>query len=270
LPDLSNLLRLSSVCLSMKKACLLFTIFFLTTFNLYSQDVEITGQIINKTSQEALPYVHIVNETSQKGTVSNTAGRFWMKMSRTDTLLFSAIGFEKYVFTLNEDITTDKLDIKIELDLATMELEAVDVFAFRNERALKDALINMDVPLAKNEEFRIPGVKRSAPKTTKPEPGFSLGSPLTSIAKVFSKEEKEKKLLKKYKTDYEYQKLITSKFNRQVVMEITNVPEDKVEDFMKFCVLEDSFIHRATEYELAVVLKQCEIDFEKTLNDSPE
>jgi len=254
----------------MKKALTVGLILILYSARLYSQEIELSGQIVDRSSQESVPYVHIVNKNIQKGTVSNTEGRFWIKMDKNDTLIFSAIGFENYAFMLKKNIDTDKIDVKIELDMSTMELEAVDVFAYRNERALKDALINMEMPVDSDEDFQIPGIKRSVPKATKPEGGFSLGSPLTSIAKIFSKEEKEKKLLKKYKQDYNYQKLITSKYNRQIVMEITNVPEDKVEDFMKFCVLEDAFIKRATEYELAVLLKQCEIDFEKTLKESPE
>ena len=128
----------------------------------------------------------------------------------------------------------------------------------------------MKVPIEEDEGLKIPGVRHSVPKAPSENGGFSLGHPLTSIAKIFSKEEKEKKMLKQYEREHNYQKVISSKFNRQVAMEITNIPEDKVEDFMEFCVIEEAFIHKATEYEMAVVLKKCEIDFNKTYLKSPK
>lgn len=228
----------------------------------FTQEIEISGQIIDKETNEAVPFVHIINASINKGTVSNTEGRFWIKMDRRDTLQFSAIGFETYAFILQPNISTDKIDVTIALNTSTMELAPVKVFAFRDEQALKRALIEMDAPLEEQEQFTIPGLPSK--KTRDVEGGgMGIGGPLTMIAKAFSKEEKEKKLLKKYEKAYDFQKVLTSKYNETVVMEITNLPEDKVEDSMKFCVLEDSFIYRATEYDLAVVLNQCLLDFNK-------
>ncbi|MEM9391499.1 MAG: carboxypeptidase-like regulatory domain-containing protein, partial [Bacteroidota bacterium] len=110
--------------------------------HLFAQEtqVEIIGEIVDSASKEAVPYVHIINDQLKLGTVSNTEGRFWIKMQRPDTLKFSAIGFETFIFTLKEDVTTDKLMVTIELNSSTMELQPVKVFAFRNEEALKQAL----------------------------------------------------------------------------------------------------------------------------------
>lgn len=246
----------------MKRSFLLFaTIIFV--LGAKAQNVEISGQIIDKETQEAVPYVHIINTTTNQGTVSNTEGRFWVTIDKSDTLNFSAIGFETYAFTIKENVTTDKLIITIELNTATMELAPVDVFAYRDEHALKRALIEMDMPLQKEDKLTIPGVKEAQKFNPPGSGGISMGGPLSAIAKVFSKEEKEKKMLKQYQQKYDYQKVLTSKYNEHVVMEITNLPKDKVEDFMEFCVLEDSFIYRATEYELTVVLNQCLVDFKK-------
>jgi len=252
----------------MKQVLFAVGIFLFTSQFTYAQEIEISGQIVDKESKEAIPYVHIVNTSTGQGMVSNTEGRFWVTMDKFDTLQLSSIGFEKYAFTLKPNITTDKLIVTIELNTSTLELETVNVFAYRNEQALKKALLEMDVPIEQEETLKIPGV-REAKKLAPPSGngGISLGSPITMIAKAFSKEEKERKLLKKYQKEYEYQRVLTSKYNETIVMEITNIPEDKVEDFMEFCVLEDSFIYRATEYELAVVLNQCLIDFNKIEED---
>lgn len=247
----------------MKQFLLILTSFLLGITPLLAQEIEVSGQIIDQETKEAVPFVHIINASKNKGTVSNTEGRFWVRMDKTDTLQFSAIGFETYAFMLQPDVTSDKIDVSIELNTSTMELAPVKVFAFRNEQALKRALIEMDVPLEQNDKFSVPGLPQAKKEFSPSEGGIGISGPLTMIAKAFSKEEKEKKLLKQYEKAYDFQKVLTSKYNETVVMEITNIPEDKVEDFMKFCVLEDAFIYRAMEYELAVVLNQCLLDFNK-------
>ncbi|MDX1629526.1 MAG: carboxypeptidase-like regulatory domain-containing protein [Fulvivirga sp.] len=228
--------------------------------------IEISGRIIDKITEEAVPFVHVYNLSTTEGTASNAEGEFTIMMSKTDTLQFSAIGFETFAFTLKPGISNQKLEVTIALNATTLELEPVKVFAFRDEDALKRAILDLEIPneLDKSKKLVIPGVKEaveeSAPSTSS---GLSLGGPLTAIANIFSKERKEKKKLGQLEKDYEYQKLLTSKYNKEIVMKITNLPADKIEDFMEFCVLEDSFIFRATEYELAVVLHDCLADFNK-------
>ncbi len=75
------------------KKIFLFIFTLCISLGVSSQDhhIEIIGEIIDAEKKEAVPYVHIVNEQLKLGTVSNTAGRFWIKMLREDTLMFSAI-----------------------------------------------------------------------------------------------------------------------------------------------------------------------------------
>ncbi|HNP19113.1 MAG TPA: carboxypeptidase-like regulatory domain-containing protein [Fulvivirga sp.] len=227
------------------------------------KEIEIVGQIVDPESSEAVSYVHIINTAMKKGVVSNTEGRFWIKMHKKDTLLFSAIGFEKYLFTLKEGLKSDKLIVTIELRHSTLELETVKVFAFKDEYALKRALIAAEVPIETNKkEIHLPGFYYGPRKELK---NSAFSSPLTALGNLFSKEVKEDKKLKQFEQEYDVQNFIRSKYNESVVIELTNLPEDKVEDFMNFCKLEDSFVKRASEYELTVVIQQCLVDFEALL-----
>ncbi len=230
-------------------------------------NIEIIGEIHDPEANEAVAYVHIVNLRTNQGEVSNSEGRFWIDMQKTDTLLFSAIGFEKYYFTLKEQVTTNKLVVTIELKHSTLELETVKVFAFKDEYALKRALLDVNAPIEPEKKaFEIPGIKMS--KITRPEGGIRVGGPLSAIGNLFSKEVKEYKKLEEVSQEYDYQKLIKAKYNEHIVMRITGLKEDDVEDFMNFCKLEDSFISRSSEYELTVVIQQCLTDYKSNSLDS--
>lgn len=245
-------MRLAVICL----------LLLASTSNLVAQEdqVEVMGEIINSDNKEAVPYVHIVNDQLKLGTVSNTEGRFWIRMQRQDTLKFTAIGFETFIFTLKEDVTTDKLMVTIELNLSTMELQPVKVFAFRNEEALKRALIDTKVPLEEQKRgIQLPGFYYGPEKEVKISP---LGNPISFIASKFSREEKEKKMVAKYQQQVDYQKQIRAKYNQAVIIELTGLPEDKVDEFMDFCKLNDSFLGPASEYEIAIAVNKCLVKFQ--------
>ncbi|MBL6448725.1 carboxypeptidase-like regulatory domain-containing protein [Fulvivirga sp. 29W222] len=223
------------------------------------KNIEITGTIIEAGTKEPVPYVHIVNRALGKGTVSNTEGRFWINMTKSDTIQFSAIGFEPYMFTLKEQVTTDRINVTIELNTSTMELQPVKVFAYKDEQALKKAMIAMDVPIESEKKgIQLPGFYYGPTKEVKP----NLMNPISFIHSKFSREVKEQRKLAEYQQQENYQNLIKAKYNESVVIELTGLPEDKVEEFMNFCKLEDSFIGRATEYEIAVAVNRCLNDFE--------
>ncbi|QSE95885.1 carboxypeptidase-like regulatory domain-containing protein [Fulvivirga lutea] len=221
--------------------------------------IELVGEIIDAETKDAVPYVHIINKHTQEGVASNTEGRFWIRINPGDTLLFSAIGFETYQFVINERVTTDKMLVTIALSQATLELESVKVFAYKDEYALKRAILDAEVPMEDEKKgIELPGFYYGPRKEWK---NSAFTSPLTAIAGVFSKENKERKLLAQAeKNTHQFQQL-EAKYNEQVVKEITGLPDDKIEDFMEFCVIDRGFIEKATEYEITVVIHQCLTDF---------
>lgn len=223
-----------------------------------NQPIELTGTIIDAETREPVPYVHVVNKNFGKGTVSNTEGRFYMMMEKTDTVLFSAIGFETYAFTLKDEVTSNKLIITIELNTSTMELQPVNVFAYKNEHALKKAIIDMDLPIEEDKtRIQLPGFYYGPKKEVKP----GALQPISLLYNKFSREAKEKNKLAEYQQQESYQKLIKAKYNESVVRNLTRLPEDQVEDFMEFCQLQESWIARSSEYEIAVAVNRCLKDF---------
>lgn len=250
--------------LIMHKTILILILFFLTvtSFQGIAQEktVEISGTIVEAESKAPVPYVHVVNQNTGKGTISNTEGRFWVQIAKTDTLLFSAMGFESYAFTIKKHVNSDKLDVTIELNTSTMELQPVKVFAYKDEQALKRALIAMELPLEQKQSFTSgwTNTKKNIPAGG----GISIGGPVSALYNVFSKKHKANKKLKGYQEIYDHQKTIRAKYNEDVVVELTGLPEDKVEEFMNFCKLQDSFIDRSNPYEIAVAVNRCLKDFD--------
>ena len=195
------------------------------------RNIEIVGEIVDAETREPIPYVHILNTKDQKGTVSNTQGRFWITIEEGDSLLLSAIGFDKYVFTLKDNIETGQLLLTIELNKSTMELQPVKVFAFKNEEGLKQALKGAKIPLEEpDSKIELPGFyygPKKKPKDLQFESNqITLTGPFSLLEGKWSKRVKEKMRLKNYESQYQYHKLIKTKFNEDVIIELTGLPED--------------------------------------------
>ena len=221
--------------------------------------VEVNGVIRSSASIDPVSYVHVMNTTSGYGTVSNTEGRFWITMLPEDTLVFSAISYGKLAFTLKPEQSSRKLNVDIVLNEETRELEPVKVFAYRDEETLKQALIEMDVDVTEDtDRIKLPGFYYGPRREHKP----TLGSPISFIASKFSREVKEQKRLEKAQADYDYRHMIKAKYNQKVVADLTGLPEDEIEEFMEFCVIEEAFIAQSNAYQIAVKVQRCLSDYE--------
>ena len=224
--------------------------------------IQIEGEIRESGSGDPVPYVHILNHESGIGTVSNREGRFWIRMYPEDTLLFSAIGFETYAFTLNPEQNSRRLRVEIELNTSTQVLEPVNVFAYRDEESLKQAIIDMDVQEIEVEpQVIIPGAVDGPPASL--NPSITISGPISFFYNKFSRRAKLERKLVDDQLEYNRKLRIQAKYNPQIIRELTGLPEDKVEEFMAFCTIEEAFIDNATEYDIALVVTRCLTEFRK-------
>ena len=215
--------------------------------------IQIEGNIQEAETGSPVPFVHIMNRQSGFGTVSNTEGRFWIKMKATDTLLISAIGYETYAFILKPSQRSRRIRVTIEMNTSTQVLKPVNVFAYRDEESLKQALIDMDPVLKEEEQVVVPGIRKPATAN----PSVSLGGPISFFYNKFSRKAKADKKLQQDINSYDYRKILKAKYNEQIVLELTGLPEEKVEAFMEFCSIEEAFIANATEYDIALAVNSC-------------
>jgi uncharacterized protein YbaA (DUF1428 family) len=87
---------------------------------------QVNGIVIDKVTNEKIPYVNIWVENENIGTTSNENGEFNLqKVNDNETIIFSAIGYEI------KRVNLDALSAKIELTPKTIKLQEVVVYAKR-------------------------------------------------------------------------------------------------------------------------------------------
>src|SRR5690606_36465154 len=102
-------------------------------------------------------------------------------------------GFEKDTLHLASEEIKNDYAVQIFLKPSTLELAPVEVFAYKNEAAFKQAILDLKLPEERHPNIVIPGTYAGQPKSL--SGNFALASPLTAVQNLFSKEAKE---LKKY------------------------------------------------------------------------
>ncbi len=232
--------------------------------------VALYGTIVSAQDGVPVPFVHVLNRANRQGTVSNNEGRFWISMGRKDSIVFSAIGYESYTFNLKESMTSNKLEVKIEIDVATRQLQPVEVRAYRSEMALKQAILDMELP-TESQSLQLGNYQKESfgnhGKVGSTGSGIALNGSVSALADALSKRGKQKRKLQALKLgEHRYQK-ITEKYNPYIVKQITDLPSDEIEKFMDFCKLEDNFIISSTTYEITVALHRCLRDYSDALLD---
>ncbi len=108
----------------MQKLLLSTIIFFLLSFSLNAQRIEISGIITDKLGNVA--DAHIINKTTQQGTFSSLNGEFKIKVQPDDIIEISSVQHHNQKFVYSKSILTNN-ELKIFLYLKDYLLEEVEV-----------------------------------------------------------------------------------------------------------------------------------------------
>ncbi|SOE22645.1 CarboxypepD_reg-like domain-containing protein [Spirosomataceae bacterium TFI 002] len=128
----------------------------LGAYDSYAQGQEkyitFSGFVIDGKSDEPLPGAYIINERAGRGTLSNSKGYFLIDVFPGDSLVFSYLGFKKQYHIIPKDVTLNYSAVVELMENATM-LKEVKVYPFRNEEEFKLALIEMELPDARDRDI---------------------------------------------------------------------------------------------------------------------
>lgn len=103
-----------------------------TSSILYAQHT-ISGKIIDAQTREALPGVHVMNQETQQGTITDQQGNFELIVLEKTAIIFSLIGYQKQTVVPNDH----KLTVLLAQSL--VELNQIIVSASRESQSRTDA-----------------------------------------------------------------------------------------------------------------------------------
>lgn len=107
--------------------------------------IQFSGVVLKPDSTGGVTGVHIYVPKAGRGTTTNLFGYFSMPTLENDSVVISAVGFQKQHFIVPGD-QGDAITIIIPLKEDTIMLPEIEIFPYPTEELLKEAILAMRLP----------------------------------------------------------------------------------------------------------------------------
>ena len=101
--------------------------------------------MVGQDSTSGVPGVHIYAPEAGRGTTSNPYGYFSMPVLEGDSLIISAVSYERKHFVIPEG-KSENYTVVIELTRDTTYLPELQVFPYPTEELFKEAILALELP----------------------------------------------------------------------------------------------------------------------------
>ena len=179
----------------MRTLSFFFILFIASSFSskVFSQDfLEFSGLVVQEEDTiTPVAFARLGSIKTGKGTIADEEGFFYILAERTDTIVFSAIGFKQYFIPIQESTDTKNLFVVIPMKTDTVRLSGVDILPFYSQEEFRQAMLSLNIEevtimkaITKEEIDKIANIKYSTD-------GLKIRGPITTIYNFFKKKGKE-------------------------------------------------------------------------------
>ena len=225
----------------------------------------INGILLAENDSTSISSAHIINLSNEALAITDSKGAFSIKVEIGDTLLCSNVNYEQKVIKVinNESLRIFLKPKEIQLD------EVVVTNMPSTSEAFKKQIIAMDIQ--NTDGMQIDGLLPVKPKGPIPKNydpaytnsvGYAINKPISFIVKKLSKSHKEKLKYYQLKANYGQTIAFDKKFNRELVAKLTNLNGDRLTAFIEYLDIDEAFVMRSSDYEIAVHIQKSFSQFE--------
>jgi hypothetical protein len=252
---------------------LLLRLFILITLSvsinfINAQNKSLIAFVENAADNSPISSVHVINLSQVIGVITDKAGKFEIQAQLNDTLYFSYLGFKSIKVRVTNDLLKFK-NSKIQLTELAYALEEVIIKPYELTGYLEIDAKN--VPISKSYRYSIPGLpSRGYEGGSRNSGAFSkvvnaIFNPADFLYNLFGKQPKQLKKLQQMKEDYRIRELLSSKFDRETLVELLQVEKIDIDEILRNCSYSDSFIISANDLQILDAISGCYEEF-KVLN----
>lgn len=255
----------------------LLVICFVLFFNcLYGQSDQekflVAGKVLNSKTGESVSLAHVILEGKRKVTACDEWGMYRVLLTPGDSITVTAIGYKPTKFILSDTVDRDtykeillqptsyRLEEVTVMNLGTWEQFRQDFIHMKLEPTKKEKIIiNMNKSIAANIKMKLGAYnptkatldRLSAPKGIVSTVGLSSGVGFGN-RKDFKSILKIKSLTKEYK----YAKILTAKYNRDIVADITGEKsKERLDKLMAYINKNAHFTYATKEMDILKEVK---------------
>ena len=107
--------------------------------------VQFSGVVVTD-SLLPVPFTNILVKNSYRGTMSDVFGYFSFVAQEGDTILFSAVGFQRSQYVIPDSLTEGKYSMIHVLNRDTVQLRELAVYPWPSKEQFREAFLNLRLP----------------------------------------------------------------------------------------------------------------------------
>jgi signal peptidase I len=129
----------------------LFSCLLLAQVTVYAQAsgqrdlIQFSGVVVTD-SLSPVPFTNILIRDTYRGTMSDVYGYFSFVAQEGDTVLFSAVGFERSQYVIPTDLDDNKYSMIHVMSRDTIQLRELSVYPWPSKEQFRDAFLNLRLP----------------------------------------------------------------------------------------------------------------------------
>ncbi len=222
----------------------------------------IRARLVDNKSHKSILFAQVINKNMGWGVVSDTLGVFSLSANLHDTLYISAIGYYPTLIEVADSLIRQTRIPEIPLMEQVYELDQVNIYALGTYQQFKYKVLHSNLPQNNTQKIN-ESIQKEIEKIPKypmqEQASIPLGSPVTAIYMLLSKEGKSLKKFAEAKEQHKIFVLANTRFNREIVAQATGLTGEMLDQFMAFCNPDLEFILHVSEYDIYQKILQ---DFE--------
>ena len=209
-----------------------------------------SGRIIDDSLEYALPSVHVWNESTRMGTISNESGEFRISLRKQDTLVFSAVGYMSSVM-----VVSPSMNQLVRLRPKLYEIDEVVVRRFRSYESFIYEVVHHEVPESEIAELRDYMQVMSTAAALKADMERAVEDKLETgrigyITPLGKGVDREKAFRDKMDAQKKRERVIQAKFNRALVRDLTHLDGDELTGFIAYCDFSEDYLYETDLYTI--------------------
>tara|TARA_B100001057_G_scaffold462658_1_gene515835 strand:- start:7544 stop:8302 length:759 start_codon:yes stop_codon:yes gene_type:complete len=242
------------------KKIIIFLAILLTNITFSQENNIVIGKVQSETSKTTLQNVHVLNLNKVKGSITNKNGDFSIEAKVNDTLYFSYIGYKSLKIVVTNDLIKFD-DNTIELTELAFALEEIIVRPYQLTGYLEIDVKNAPVNTSNRYQIvGLPNIGYEAGRRSRSGLSKIIGSifnPADFLNNLFRKKSSKMEKLRLIREDNEIKNLLSTKFDREVLVQLLGVDKSEIDEILRNCNFSDNFITQANDLQIMEAINEC-------------
>ncbi len=216
--------------------------------------ITLHGSLYDSKDFSPVEFAHIINLNRPYATISDSSGYFKIKMNMEDTLHITSIGYEDKYVSYNQKAPA--IFKSIPLNQKTYDIESIEITPWKTYRDFKNKFISLELDDSRKKVHPLiwEGLPRKPIDAEPEEPGIL--NPVSFLYDLFSGDREERTKYNEILSRETKQRRIRSKYNKEIVSNLTGLKGEELEKFMDFCNFTEQELLNRKAYEILEEVKQ--------------